>query len=43
LKPQDEGLILELLTELKRTGYQADALVEAIVLSEAFQMQGSSL
>jgi hypothetical protein len=43
LKPQDEGLILELLAELKRTGYQADALVEAIVLSEAFQTQGSTL
>ncbi len=43
LKPQDEGLILELLAELKRTGNQADALVEAIVLSEAFQTQGSTL
>jgi hypothetical protein len=43
LKPQDEGLILELLAELKRTGYQADSLVEAIVLSEAFQTQGTAL
>jgi hypothetical protein len=42
LKPQDEGLILELLAKLKRTDYQAGALVEAIVLSEAFQTQGGT-
>jgi hypothetical protein len=43
LKPQDEGLIRQLLADLKHAGYRADALVESIVLSEAFRTQGDAL
>jgi hypothetical protein len=42
LKPQDEGLIRSLMSDLKNAGYRADALVEAIVMSEAFRTQGNS-
>lgn len=40
LKPQDEGLIRRLLAELKKNDHRADALIESIVLSEAFRTQG---
>lgn len=40
LKPQDEGLIRQLLTDLKKADYHADALVQSIVVSEAFRTQG---
>lgn len=40
LRAQDEGLTRLLLAELKKHGNRADALVEAIVLSEAFRTQG---
>lgn len=40
LRPQDEGLIRRLLTDLQEAGHRADALVEGIVLSEAFRTQG---
>ena len=40
LKPQDEGLISRLLADLKKNEYRADALIESIVLSEAFRTQG---
>jgi hypothetical protein len=42
LRPQDEGLIRRLMAECQATGWHADALVESLVLSEAFQMQGGS-
>jgi hypothetical protein len=42
LKPQDEGLIRQMMTDLKKSGYRADALVESILFSEAFQTQGNS-
>ncbi len=42
LKPQDEGLIRLLLADLKKADYRADALVGAIVLSEAFRTQGGT-
>jgi hypothetical protein len=40
LKPQDEGLVRLLLADLKKSGHRADALIESIVLSEAFRTQG---
>lgn len=40
LKPQDEGLVRQLLKTLEDNDLRADALVEAIVLSEAFRTQG---
>lgn len=40
LKPQDEGLVRQLLETLEDNDHRADALVEAIVLSEAFRTQG---
>ena len=43
LNAQDEGLMRLLLAELKTSGNRADALVEAIVLSEAFRVQGSAV
>ena len=42
LKPQDEGLIRSLLADLKTKDHRADALVLAIVLSEAFRTQGAT-
>ncbi len=39
LQPQDEGLVRLLLTDLKKTGHRADALIESIVLSQAFRTQ----
>jgi hypothetical protein len=42
LKPQDEGLIRQMMTDLKKSGYRADALVESILFSEAFRTQGNS-
>jgi len=42
LKPQDEGLIRRLLAELKNNDQRADALIESIVLSEAFRTQGGA-
>jgi hypothetical protein len=40
LKPQDEGLIRQLLADLKKNDHRADGLIESIVLSEAFRTQG---
>lgn len=40
LKPQDEGLVRQLLKTLQDNGLRADVLVETIVLSEAFRTQG---
>lgn len=40
LKPQDEGLIRQLMTDLKKNDHHADVLIESIVLSEAFRTQG---
>jgi hypothetical protein len=40
LKPQDEGLIRQLLAILKKNDHRADGLIESIVLSEAFRTQG---
>ncbi len=40
LKPQDEGLIRQLLATLKQKDHRADLLIESIVLSEAFRTQG---
>jgi hypothetical protein len=40
LKPQDEGLIRQLLAILKKSDHRADVLIESIVLSEAFCTQG---
>jgi hypothetical protein len=40
LRPQDEGLVRGLVSELTKADFRADALVEAIVLSEAFRTQG---
>ena len=40
LKPQDEGLVRHLLKSLEDNGLRADALLEAIVLSEALRTQG---
>jgi hypothetical protein len=42
LKPQDEGLIRELLAAMKQHDHRADALIESIVLSEAFRTQGAA-
>jgi hypothetical protein len=42
LKPQDQGLVRLLLADLKKSGHRADALIESIVLSEAFGTQGAS-
>jgi hypothetical protein len=42
LKPQDEGLIRSPLADLKTKNHRADALVLAIVLSEAFRTQGAT-
>ena len=42
LKPQDEGLIRRLLADLKKNDLRVDALIEFIVLSEAFRTQGST-
>jgi len=39
LKPQGEGLIRQLLADLKEHDYRADVLIESIVLSEAFRTQ----
>lgn len=41
LQPQDEGLVRLLLADLKKSNFRADALVESIVLTEAFRTQGS--
>jgi hypothetical protein len=41
LKPQDEGLIRKLTTDLNAANDRADSLLESIVLSEAFRTQGS--
>ena len=40
LRVEDEGLIRQLLVELRKSQYRADALVEAIVTSEPFGKQG---
>jgi hypothetical protein len=40
LNPRDEGLVRQLLKTLEDNDLRADALVEAIVLSEAFRTQG---
>jgi len=40
LKPQDEGLVRQLLKNLEDNDLRADALIEAVVLSEAFRTQG---
>lgn len=40
LKPQDEGLIRELQSQVAKSGNRADALIQGIVFSEAFQNQG---
>jgi hypothetical protein len=40
LKPQDEGLVRRLLKTLDENDLRADALIEAVVLSEAFRTQG---
>ena len=42
LKPQDEGLIRQLLADLKKNNQRADVLIKSIVLSEAFRTQGSA-
>lgn len=42
LRPQDEGLVRELVADLKAHGYRADQLVEEIVLSDAFRTQGGT-
>ena len=42
LIPKDEGLIRTLQDNLRNTDNRADALLEAIVLSEAFRKQGGS-
>lgn len=42
LKPQDEGLIRQLLAPLKQNDHRADVLIESIVLSEAFRTQGTT-
>lgn len=42
LKPQDEGLIRQLLADLKKNDQRADVLIESIVLSEAFRTQGDA-
>ncbi|MFN7564605.1 MAG: DUF1592 domain-containing protein [Prosthecobacter sp.] len=41
LKPQDEGLIRQLLADLKSNDHRAEVLIESIVLSEAFRTQGT--
>jgi hypothetical protein len=41
LKPQDEGLIRRLHETVRERGNRADALLEEMVLSEAFRSQGS--
>jgi mono/diheme cytochrome c family protein len=40
LRPEDEGLVRDLLAALEASDHRADHLVEAIVLSEAFRTQG---
>ena len=40
LQARDEGLIRQLLADLKKVDHRADVLVESIVLSEAFRTQG---
>jgi hypothetical protein len=42
LKPQDEGLIRQLLATLKQNDHRADVLIDSIVLSEAFRTQGAA-
>ena len=42
LLPHDEGLIRNLQDNLRKTDHRADALIEAIVLSDAFRMQGGT-
>lgn len=41
LRPQDEGLVKRLLAESAMEGHRARALIEALVLSEAFRTQGA--
>lgn len=40
LKTQDEGLVRQLLETLENNDRRADALIEAIILSEALRTQG---
>lgn len=42
LKPQDEGLMRQLLATSKQNDHRADVLIESIVLSEAFRTQGAA-